>query len=104
MAISRRNEMPQQPVLFCENFDVWGIDFMGPLPISNGYSYILHVIDYMSRWVEARTTRTNDAKAVVDFLKSNFFCRVPNTARNVPIPDCVRESMSLADRDRTQSM
>ncbi|RDY13315.1 hypothetical protein CR513_01783, partial [Mucuna pruriens] len=41
MAISRRHEMPQQPILFCEVFDVWGIDFMGPFPISNGYSYIL---------------------------------------------------------------
>ncbi|RDY13036.1 hypothetical protein CR513_02095, partial [Mucuna pruriens] len=32
MAISRRNEMPQQPMLFCEIFDVWDIDFMGPFP------------------------------------------------------------------------
>ncbi|RDX86025.1 pol, partial [Mucuna pruriens] len=73
MAISRRNEMPQQPVLFCENFDMWGIDFMGPLPISNGYLYILLVVDYVSRWVDARATRTNDAKATVDFLKSKIF-------------------------------
>ncbi|RDY04006.1 gag-pol, partial [Mucuna pruriens] len=42
---------------------------MGPFPISNGYSYILLVVDYVSRWVEATTTRTNDAKVVVDFLK-----------------------------------
>ncbi|RDX79333.1 Tf2-9, partial [Mucuna pruriens] len=76
MAISYRNEMPQQPVLFCEIFDVWGIDFMGPLLISNGYLYILLAIDYISRWVEARATRTNDAKVVVDFLKSNIFCRL----------------------------
>ncbi|RDY02607.1 pol, partial [Mucuna pruriens] len=44
--------MPQQPILFCEVFDVWGIDFMGPFPVSNGYSYILLVVDYVSRWVE----------------------------------------------------
>ncbi|RDX75196.1 Pol polyprotein, partial [Mucuna pruriens] len=67
MAISHRNEMP------CEIFDVWGIDFMGPFPISNGYSYILLADDYVSRWVEARATRTNDAKAAVDFFKSNIF-------------------------------
>ncbi|RDY03681.1 hypothetical protein CR513_12702, partial [Mucuna pruriens] len=35
MAITRRHEMPQQPILFCEVFDVWGIDFMGPFPVSN---------------------------------------------------------------------
>ncbi|RDX80611.1 gag-pol, partial [Mucuna pruriens] len=61
--------MPQQPILFYEVFDVWGIDFMGPFPVSNGYSYILLAVDYVSRWVEAIPTRTNDAKVVVDFLK-----------------------------------
>ncbi|RDY14549.1 gag-pol, partial [Mucuna pruriens] len=67
--------MPQKPILFCEVFDVWGIDFMGPFPISNGYSYILLVVDYVSRWIEAIGTKTNDAKVVVVFLKSNIFCR-----------------------------
>ncbi|RDY10036.1 Tf2-9, partial [Mucuna pruriens] len=47
IAMSRRQEMPQQPILFCEVFDVWGIDFMGLFPVSNGYSYILLVMDYM---------------------------------------------------------
>ncbi|RDX65572.1 Pro-Pol polyprotein, partial [Mucuna pruriens] len=42
--------MPQQPILFCEVFDEWGIDFMGPFSISNGYSYILLGVDYVSRW------------------------------------------------------
>ncbi|RDY10471.1 Pro-Pol polyprotein, partial [Mucuna pruriens] len=67
--MSRRHEMPQHPILFCEVFDVWGIDFMGPFPVSNGYSYILLVVDYMSRWVEVVATKTNDAKVVVNFLK-----------------------------------
>ncbi|RDX84548.1 gag-pol, partial [Mucuna pruriens] len=75
MAMNRRHEMPQQPILFCEVFDVWGIDFMGPFPISNGYSYILLAIDYVSKWVEAIATKTNDAKVIVDFLKSNIFYR-----------------------------
>ncbi|RDY03421.1 gag-pol, partial [Mucuna pruriens] len=73
MAISRRHEMPHQPILFCEVFGVWGINFIGPFPVSNGYSYILLVVDYVSRWVEAIATKTNDAKVVVDFLKSNIF-------------------------------
>ncbi|RDX66413.1 Retrovirus-related Pol polyprotein from transposon 17.6, partial [Mucuna pruriens] len=75
VAIRKRHEMPQQPILFCKVFDVWGIDFMGPFAVSNGYSYILLAIDYVSRWVEAIATKTNDAKVVVDFLKSNVFCR-----------------------------
>ncbi|RDX87589.1 putative mitochondrial protein, partial [Mucuna pruriens] len=64
MAMNRRHEMPQQPILFYEVFDVWGIDVMGPFPVSNGYSYILLAVDYVSRWVEAVTTRTNDAKCM----------------------------------------
>ncbi|RDY09839.1 pol, partial [Mucuna pruriens] len=75
IAINRRHEMPQQPILFYEVFDVWDINFMGPFTVSNGYSYILLAVDYVSRWVEAIATKTNDAKVVVDFLKSNIFCR-----------------------------
>ncbi|RDX96573.1 Pro-Pol polyprotein, partial [Mucuna pruriens] len=45
--MNHRHEMPQQPILFCEVFDVWGIDFMRPFPVSNGYSHILLAVDYM---------------------------------------------------------
>ncbi|RDX91642.1 Gag-Pol polyprotein, partial [Mucuna pruriens] len=44
-------------------------------PVSNGYSYILLAIDYVSKWVEAIATKINDTKVVVDVLKSNIFCR-----------------------------
>ncbi|XP_076912883.1 uncharacterized protein LOC143571310 [Bidens hawaiensis] len=30
--ISSKNKMPQNPIQILENFDVWGIDFMGPFP------------------------------------------------------------------------
>ncbi|RDY14445.1 Pro-Pol polyprotein, partial [Mucuna pruriens] len=65
--------MPQQPMIFCKIFDVWGIDFMGPFLVSYGNSYILLVIDYVSNWVEPKVTKTNDAKSVVEFVKSNIF-------------------------------
>ncbi|RDX94815.1 Gag-Pol polyprotein, partial [Mucuna pruriens] len=48
---------------------------MGPFPVSNEYSYILLAIDFVSRWIEAIAIRTNDAKVVVDFLKSKIFYR-----------------------------
>ncbi|RDX72678.1 Tf2-11, partial [Mucuna pruriens] len=47
-----------------------GINFMGLFPVSYGNSYILLAIDYVSRWVEAKATKTNDAKVVVDFVKA----------------------------------
>ncbi len=48
---------------------------MGPFPSSKGFLYILLAVDYVSKWVEAKATRTNDSKVVADFLKTNIFCR-----------------------------
>nr|GEU77482.1 reverse transcriptase domain-containing protein [Tanacetum cinerariifolium] len=70
--ISQRDEMPQNSIQVCEIFDVWGIDFMGPLPSSRGNKYILMAIDYLSKWVEAKPFPTNDARVVCKFLKSLF--------------------------------
>ncbi|KAH9659001.1 hypothetical protein KPL70_023696 [Citrus sinensis] len=33
------------------------------------------IMDYVSKWVEAKATRTDNAKIVVDFVKSNIFAR-----------------------------
>ncbi|CAM8889833.1 unnamed protein product [Rhodiola kirilowii] len=73
--ISARNEMPQVPILVNDVFDIWGIDFMGPFPVSCGFSYILVAVDYVSKWVEAKATRCDDAKTIIDFLRTNIFCR-----------------------------
>ncbi|CAL2238230.1 unnamed protein product [Prunus armeniaca] len=73
--ISRRNEMPLKNILFVELFDVWGIDFMGPFPSSFGYTYILVAVDYVSKWVEAIATKTNDHKVVLKFLRDNILTR-----------------------------
>ncbi|CAN6692802.1 unnamed protein product [Malus baccata var. baccata] len=70
-----RNQMPQTPILVVEIFDVWGIDFMGPFPSSNGFLYILLAVDYVSKWVEAKATKTNDSKVVSNFIKSNIFAK-----------------------------
>ena len=67
--------MPLTPILACEIFDIWGIDFMGPFPSSFGNCYILLAVDYISKWVEAKATRTNDSKIVVGFVKSHIFSR-----------------------------
>ncbi|XP_024163856.1 uncharacterized protein LOC112170792 [Rosa chinensis] len=39
------------------------------------FLYILLAVDYVSKWVEAQATRTNDSKVVADFLRSNIFSR-----------------------------
>nr|GEU86267.1 reverse transcriptase domain-containing protein [Tanacetum cinerariifolium] len=64
--------MPWNVIQVCENFDVWGMDFMGPFSSSRGNRYILVVVDYLSKCVEAKALPTNDARVVVNFLKSLF--------------------------------
>ena len=44
-------------------------------PSSFGNLYILLVVDYVSKWVEAKETRTDNAKVVLDFVKANILCR-----------------------------
>ena len=73
--ISRKDEPPMHPILEVELFDLWGIDFMSPFPASYNNLYILLAVDYVSKWVEAIPTRTNDAKVVAQFLRSNIFSR-----------------------------
>ncbi|CAN6542464.1 unnamed protein product [Malus baccata var. baccata] len=73
--ISAKDQMPQVSILNVEIFDVWGIDFMGPFPSSYGFMYILLAVDYVSKWVEAKATRTNDSKVVADFIRTNIFAR-----------------------------
>ncbi|XP_075079896.1 uncharacterized protein LOC142165183 [Nicotiana tabacum] len=73
--ISRRHEMPFKGILEVEIFNVWGIDFMGPLLALNGHRYILIVVDYLSKLVEDVALPTNDVKLVVSFVKKNIFTR-----------------------------
>ena len=73
--ISRKDEPPMHTILEVELFDLWGMDFMGPFLPSYNNLYILLVVDYVSKWVEAILTRTNDAKVVAQFLHSHIFSR-----------------------------
>ena len=67
--------MPLTLILIIEIFYCWGLDFIGPLPPPCGYLYILLIVDYVSKWVEAIPTRTNDHKVVLKFLKEHIFSR-----------------------------
>ena len=74
-SISKQDEPPLQTILLVELFDIWGMDFMGPFPSSFSNLYILLIVDYISKWVEAIPTRTNDARVVANFLRSPIFTR-----------------------------
>ncbi|XP_013688873.1 uncharacterized protein K02A2.6-like [Brassica napus] len=71
--ISKRNEMPKNFILEVEVFDCWGIDFMRPFPPSFKNEYILVAVDYVSKWVEAIVSPTNDARMVTKMFKTIIF-------------------------------
>ncbi|GJX78559.1 reverse transcriptase domain-containing protein [Tanacetum coccineum] len=93
--ILQRDEMPQNAIQVCEIFDVWGIDFMGPLPSSRVNKYILVAVDYLLKWVESKALPTNDARVVVKFFKSHF-ARF-GTPRDI-ISDCGENRASWSDK------
>jgi hypothetical protein len=59
--INTMDAMPLTSNLQIDIFDVWGIDFMGPFPNSEGCEYILVAIDYVFKWVEALPCWAADA-------------------------------------------
>ena len=59
-----------------EPFDVWGFDYMGPFPSSNGYTYILVAVDYVTKWVEAIPTSIDDHNSSIKMLKEVIFLRI----------------------------
>jgi hypothetical protein len=54
-------------------FDVWGIDYMGPLPNSRDAEHILVAVDYVSRWVEALSCRAADSKHAKKMFREVIF-------------------------------
>ena len=73
--INKRHEMPLHGLLVVELFDVWGIDFMGPFPFLFGNFYILLIVDYVSKWVEAIACPRNAGSIVVNFVQKHIFNR-----------------------------
>jgi transposase InsO family protein len=67
--------MPLTSNLHIDIFDVWGIDFMGPFPNSEGYEYILVVVNYVSKWVVALPCRAADAMHVKRMFHEVIFPR-----------------------------
>jgi hypothetical protein len=73
--INTRDAMPLILNLQIDIFDVWGIDFMGPFPNSEGCEYILVVVNYVSKWVEALPYQAADAKHSKKMFHEVIFLR-----------------------------
>ncbi|MCO5600179.1 hypothetical protein L7F22_054287 [Adiantum nelumboides] len=63
-------------ILAYDVFEKWGIDAIGPLPITaRGKCYILTAVDYLSRWAEAKPVKQITSKDVVKFIYEDICCK-----------------------------
>ena len=64
-------------------FSKWGIDILGPLPLSRGQcKFIVVAIDYFTKWAEAEPLAKITDSKVQDFVWKNLVCRFDNNAKN----------------------
>src|SRR3990170_5734836 len=57
-------------------FERWGIDIVGPLPITErGNRYIVVAMDYFTRWPEAKPLKSANAETVATFIYEEIICR-----------------------------
>jgi len=57
-------------------FDRWGVDVVGPLPITpKGNRYIIVAVEYLSKWQEAQAVVEANALSISNFLYQNIICR-----------------------------
>lgn len=67
---------PLHPIPVGQPFERIGIDFVGPLPrTARGNKYIVVVIDYLTKWPEARALPAASAENTADFIYDDIICR-----------------------------
>ena len=63
-------------------FAQWGIDIISPLPQGKGHvKFLLIVIDYFTKWVEAEALATITKARIRSFVWKNIICKfgIPRT-------------------------
>jgi hypothetical protein len=72
----RAHLAPLHPVVYVGPFAKWGIDFtMCNPPFATSHHYIIVVVDYFTKWVEAMPTYSNNVKTTTLFLFNHIIAR-----------------------------
>ena len=73
---NQRQNNPKMTIVLTALFDRWGIDIVGPLPLSaRKNKYIVVAVDYFSRWPEAKALKVANADSVAKFIYERIICR-----------------------------
>ena len=67
---------PLHPIIVVGPFAKWGIDFITCNPHSaSGHAYIIHVVDYFTKWAEVMPTFVVDGKTAAIFIFNHIIAR-----------------------------
>ncbi len=73
---SMKQNNQKRTISLTDIFERWGIDIVGPLPITReGNRYIVVAIDYFSRWPKVRPLKAANAETVATFIYKEIICR-----------------------------
>nr|XP_021860927.1 uncharacterized protein LOC110799950 [Spinacia oleracea] len=65
-----------QPIINPIPFAQWGMDILGPFTAaSGGRKFLIVVVDYFTKWIEAEPTKSITAKRIKDFIWKNIVTR-----------------------------
>ena len=66
-----------RPIIIKGPFQQWGLNFIGLInPTSSaGHQYVIIVIEYFTKWVEAKATKKMTFEVVCGFLTENILVR-----------------------------
>src|ERR1043165_5017074 len=75
--LQKQPPLPLHPITSPWPFATWGIDVIGSIhpKASNGHQFILVAVDYFTKWIEAASYSSLNAKKVVHFVRTNILCR-----------------------------
>lgn len=74
--VPRLPSVQQTPVLATWPFDMWGMDLIGRFPkLRSGFEYLVVVVDYFSKWIEAKSLANPSEENVINFFHNSILFR-----------------------------
>jgi len=75
-SVRQSDQAPVIPLPVVEPFDRFGIDVLGPLPLTKlGNKYLVVLVDHGTRWPEAFPVPHTKASLIADLLYQHIICR-----------------------------